>query len=384
MLHVMLWEGWIDRRLHRRAHPRLRCAEAARARLRAQGRQQALRHRRAATCVQAARWFANVARRRSPAADALALLPGAEPEHERHGEERGADQPAPGHRPDRQAGRRAVLAHRPAERDGRARGRRHGQPAVGAPRSRQCRASRRGRAPLGRGRRAGRGRARPRSRCSRRPPTGEIKALWIACTNPAQSMPDQATVRRALERCEFVVVQEAFATTATCAYADLLLPATTWGEKDGTVTNSERRISRVRAGRRRARRSARRLGDRRRLRAPPGGAARSAAARRRRFAVRLPGPAVGLERASRIDPRPRPRHHRPELRRARRARPRSGRGPKARAEGTEAPLRRRRLRHRRRPRALRRRAVRAAGRGARRALSVRRSTPGGCATSGTA
>ncbi|MEJ8853249.1 molybdopterin-dependent oxidoreductase [Variovorax robiniae] len=75
---------------------------------------------------------------------------------------------------------------------------------------------------------------------------GEIKALWIACTNPAQSMPDQATVRRALERAEFVVVQEAFATTATCAYADLLLPATTWGEKTGTVTNSERRISRVR------------------------------------------------------------------------------------------------------------------------------------------
>ena len=76
---------------------------------------------------------------------------------------------------------------------------------------------------------------------------GEIKALWIACTNPAQSMPDQATVRRALERLEFVVVQEAFASTATCAYADLLLPATTWGEKEGTVTNSERRISRVRA-----------------------------------------------------------------------------------------------------------------------------------------
>ena len=75
---------------------------------------------------------------------------------------------------------------------------------------------------------------------------GEIKALWIACTNPAQSMPDQATVRRALERAELVVVQEAFATTATCAWADLLLPATTWGEKTGTVTNSERRISRVR------------------------------------------------------------------------------------------------------------------------------------------
>ena len=76
---------------------------------------------------------------------------------------------------------------------------------------------------------------------------GEIKALWIACTNPAQSMPDQATVRRALERAELVIVQEAFATASTCDYADLLLPATTWGEKIGTVTNSERRISRVRA-----------------------------------------------------------------------------------------------------------------------------------------
>jgi len=75
---------------------------------------------------------------------------------------------------------------------------------------------------------------------------GEIKALWIACTNPAQSMPDQAMVRRALQRAEFVVVQEAFGNTATARYADLLLPATSWGEKDGTVTNSERRISRVR------------------------------------------------------------------------------------------------------------------------------------------
>jgi assimilatory nitrate reductase catalytic subunit len=76
--------------------------------------------------------------------------------------------------------------------------------------------------------------------------SGEIKALWIACTNPVQSMPDQQLVRRALQRCEFVVVQEAYSSTATCEFADLLLPATTWGEKDGTVTNSERRISRVR------------------------------------------------------------------------------------------------------------------------------------------
>jgi assimilatory nitrate reductase catalytic subunit len=75
---------------------------------------------------------------------------------------------------------------------------------------------------------------------------GEIKALWITCTNPAQSLPDQAMVQRALQRAELVVLQEAFATTATAKYADWLLPATTWGEKDGTVTNSERRISRVR------------------------------------------------------------------------------------------------------------------------------------------
>jgi len=76
---------------------------------------------------------------------------------------------------------------------------------------------------------------------------GAVKVLWIACTNPAQSLPDQAMVRRALERAEFVIVQEAFAHTATTPYADLLLPATTWAEKEGTVTNSERRISRVRA-----------------------------------------------------------------------------------------------------------------------------------------
>jgi len=76
---------------------------------------------------------------------------------------------------------------------------------------------------------------------------GEIKLLWIACTNPAQSLPDQALVREALERAELVVVQEAFATTETCAYADVLLPASTWGEKEGTMTNSERRITHVRS-----------------------------------------------------------------------------------------------------------------------------------------
>ena len=76
---------------------------------------------------------------------------------------------------------------------------------------------------------------------------GEIKAVWIACTNPVHSMPDIARVREALEKAEFVVVQESFAQTDTVPFADVLLPASTWGEKAGTVTNSERRISRVRA-----------------------------------------------------------------------------------------------------------------------------------------
>ena len=74
---------------------------------------------------------------------------------------------------------------------------------------------------------------------------GSIKAVWIACTNPAQSMPDLNNVLTALETAELVVVQDAFNNTSTALYADVLLPASTWGEKEGTVTNSERRITRV-------------------------------------------------------------------------------------------------------------------------------------------
>jgi assimilatory nitrate reductase catalytic subunit len=75
--------------------------------------------------------------------------------------------------------------------------------------------------------------------------TGEIKAVWIACTNPAQSLPNQAAVREALAAAEYVVLQETYGNTDTADYADLLLPATGWGEKYGTVTNSERCITRV-------------------------------------------------------------------------------------------------------------------------------------------
>jgi assimilatory nitrate reductase catalytic subunit len=76
---------------------------------------------------------------------------------------------------------------------------------------------------------------------------GEIRFLWIMATNPVVSMPDSAEVRRALENCEFVVLSDCVGNTDTAAYADMLLPAMGWGEKSGTVTNSERCISRQRA-----------------------------------------------------------------------------------------------------------------------------------------
>ncbi len=73
---------------------------------------------------------------------------------------------------------------------------------------------------------------------------GEIKALWVMATNPAVSLPDANQVRRALQKCEFLVVSDSSRLTDTTAFADVLLPAQTWGEKDGTVTNSERCITR--------------------------------------------------------------------------------------------------------------------------------------------
>ena len=76
---------------------------------------------------------------------------------------------------------------------------------------------------------------------------GRIKIVWIACTNPAQSLPDQNLVHDALARAELVIVQDAYRHTETARYAHVFLPAAGWGEKEGTMTNSERRISRVRA-----------------------------------------------------------------------------------------------------------------------------------------
>lgn len=76
---------------------------------------------------------------------------------------------------------------------------------------------------------------------------GDIKALWIIHTNPAVSMPDADAVAAAIKSCDFTVVSDITGQTDTARLADVLLPATAWAEKEGTVTNSDRTISRQRA-----------------------------------------------------------------------------------------------------------------------------------------
>ena len=76
---------------------------------------------------------------------------------------------------------------------------------------------------------------------------GEVKAVWIMGTNPAVSLPDSHAVCQALGRCPLVIVSEVMNDTDTSRFAHIRFPALAWGEKDGTVTNSERRISRQRA-----------------------------------------------------------------------------------------------------------------------------------------
>ncbi len=75
---------------------------------------------------------------------------------------------------------------------------------------------------------------------------GRVKAVWIMGTNPVVSLPDADQARRALAACELVVASDIVTDTDTLRHADIVLPALGWGEKDGTVTNSERRISRQR------------------------------------------------------------------------------------------------------------------------------------------
>jgi nitrite reductase (NADH) large subunit len=76
--------------------------------------------------------------------------------------------------------------------------------------------------------------------------SGGLDVLWIVATNPLATLPDRERVRQALLRTPLVVVQDVHASGDTARHADLLLPAAGWGEKNGSMTNSERRVSRVR------------------------------------------------------------------------------------------------------------------------------------------
>jgi assimilatory nitrate reductase catalytic subunit len=74
---------------------------------------------------------------------------------------------------------------------------------------------------------------------------GRVKALWFVATNPAVSFPNYKLLEHALRKVEFLVVQDGFYPTPTSEFAHLVLPAAIWGEKEGTYTNSERRVSKV-------------------------------------------------------------------------------------------------------------------------------------------
>ncbi len=76
---------------------------------------------------------------------------------------------------------------------------------------------------------------------------GRIRAMWIIATNPAVSFPNYDVLQQALTSLDFLVVQDGFHPTPTSDFADLVLPTAIWGEKEGTYTNSERRISKVNA-----------------------------------------------------------------------------------------------------------------------------------------
>ena len=78
--------------------------------------------------------------------------------------------------------------------------------------------------------------------------SGKLKAIWIVCTNPVVSLPDSHKIEAALEKANFVIVQDISHNSETTKYADLLLPAAGWLEKEGTMTNSERRISYLEKG----------------------------------------------------------------------------------------------------------------------------------------
>ena len=73
--------------------------------------------------------------------------------------------------------------------------------------------------------------------------TGQIKGLWLIATNPMSSLPNTARIRKSMERLEFCVVQDCYQDTESAQYAHVYLPAGTWAEKEGVMTNTERRVN---------------------------------------------------------------------------------------------------------------------------------------------
>src|SRR6185312_743450 len=147
-------------------------------------------------------------------------------------------QPAPGHRGDLPTGQRAHVVDRPAQRDGRPRNGLHGAGSAGS-------ALR----PFGRRPRVRRG---PVGRSDVGPGTidmfdqlaeGRIKACWIICTNPVATVANRKTVITGLENAHLVTTQDAYRTTATNRYADIVLPATLWAESDAVMVNYERNLT---------------------------------------------------------------------------------------------------------------------------------------------
>ena len=257
-----------------------------------------------------------------PPAHAEPVLPGPEPEQQRHGQERRAGAPAPGHRADRQARRGAAVAHRPGQRHGRARGGRHGEFIVRPPGPVQPRAPRRGGRAVGIERRActawphGGGDVPGRRR---RRDQGAVDRLHQPGAEHAR--PGHGAPRPAARRVRG-------GAGGLCHHRHLRLrrPAVArqhLGRKD-RHGDQQRAPHLARAQRRaRAGRGAARLADCGAVRAP----ARSAPAPGPAHAVPLPhaagrrGRRGPLERAPREHARARPRHHRPELRADRRAGP---------------------------------------------------------------
>ena len=200
------------------------------------------------------RWWTETRARRQ------LLLAGREPVGAGHRQGQRHHQLPPRHRAHRQAGLGAAVAHRPAQRHGRARGRRARQHAgrahglLGRRSATACAASG----------------ARPTWRAVEGLKAvqmfdaiadGHIKALWVMGTNPAVSLPRADHVREAMRRLELLVVSDNVASNDSVNLAHVRLPAAAWGEKDGTVTNSERRISRQRPFLQLAGRGAARLVD---------------------------------------------------------------------------------------------------------------------------